>query len=247
MAQGVEAGEDGLAGRQGLGEPGVLDGVGRVEVGRVQGGLVLAVGLGHGETVAFRARAVGGVDGDHGQGAADGHAFFVEIRSLAHGMAQQCRRGLGRVDGAAAADAEHGLGAQGLADLGRRLAVGIGGVGPHAVVMLEGHPARQHGQHRIPGSAGLVGHGVGDHEDAVLAGRGQVGQDAVEAGEGSRAEIGRRPGGLQDEHLVDVDLGFPAAHDAPPGFRFGQAANRPTPAWEHQFPCHIVLYIIPVN
>ena len=147
---------------------------------------------GHGEAVDFAARAVGQIDDNNGDSLCRREREGIQLFRRLAWIGKDNGRAFARIDGAAAADAEYGLGIGGSAE-GRRLVYGAGcGVGSHLVVQGDAYAVLGAGcGDVIPCAGKLVGMPAGHAKDGVDASGLQIGGDVINLGDGSDSKIGR--------------------------------------------------------
>ena len=119
---------------------------------------------------------------------------------------------LGGVHGGAAADGQDDVGTEIQAHGRRFLAVGVGRVRAHLVVVLPGHMFVQGGLDGLPGATGGIGNGIGDHQDLAHALGDHVGQNGIYLGNGTHAKVGQGTGLLQKENFANINFLFPIRH-----------------------------------
>ena len=171
----------------------IVDGEQGIEAVIGDGWLVVVLrNAGHGEAVDFAARAVGQVDDNNGDSLCRREREGIQLFRRLAWIGKDNGRAFARIDGAAAADAEYGLGIGGSAE-GRRLVYGVGcGVGSHLVVQGDAYAVLGAGcGDVIPCAGKLVGMPAGHAKDGVDASGLQIGGDVINLGDGSDSKIGR--------------------------------------------------------
>ena len=216
MVHGVDGHIARLIGRKAAHQRRVVDGIPRIDAVVGDGGLVVEVGDGrHGKAVHFAAGTVRQIDGHDGQGRARRELVAVEFFRRLAGIGQQDGGALAAVDGAAAADAEHGPGS-GLASLRRRFIHTRGrGVGGDLVVQGKAQAVfGRRGFHFVPRAGKLVGMAARHAQyggDAFLF---EFGKNVVDLLYGAHAKISGRL--CPDLSYRIIEHAF-VPHGAPPG------------------------------
>ena len=152
---------------------------------------------------------MGQVDGDDRGGLGGREAELVKITRGFVLVFKQHGGTLGRVDGAAAADAEHSAGAELASQSGGFVNAVNRGVGSYFIVVHIFNSVGFKGlQHVIPGAGFLVRAMSGDDKNFADSAGSKFPADIIDFFDGSDAEIAQSAGADQPD-FVNVDILFP--------------------------------------